>query len=406
MNIFQRTKLAFKAAVSGWQGKLFDFTSWFGRTFWGIDNSQLATNENIFSVITRLSNTMASLPLKLYKDYDIHSNNVAFLIANEPNAQMTSFEFMRTMEVNRNETGNAYAIIQRDIRAQVEAIYPLDPTYVTPFTDLDTGELWYKIIAQNGTYYANSADVIHVKHITGASRLAGISPLKVLANTLRFDKAVQDFALSEMEKLDSFLLSYGANVDEEKKKQVVDNFRQFYAENGGVLFKEPGIEIAQLEKQYISSDIINNEKITRDRVANVYNVPVIFLNETGGGFSNTEQLMIQFVQMTVTPIVRQYEQEFNKKLLTTSEKRSGFYFKFNMGALLRGDTAARTAFYHSASRDGYMTRDEIRRYEDLPPMGGQAAELWISGDMYPLEMDPALRKTTSLRGGEGNGKSE
>lgn len=406
MNIFQRTKLAFKAALSTWKGKGFDFSSWMGRTFFGIDNSQLATNENIFSVITRLSNTMASLPLKLYKDYDIQSNNTAYLVANEPNPQMTSFEFIRIMEVNRNETGNAYAIIHRDIRAQVEAIYPLDPTYVEPFIDLDTSELWYKIMAQNGTYYAHSTDIIHVKHITGASRLAGINPLKVLVNTLKFDKAVQEFALSEMEKLDSFILSYGANVDDDKRKQVVDNFRQFYKENGGVLFKEPGVEIDPVEKHYISSDTINNEKITRDRVANVFNVPVAFLNEASGGFSNNEQMMIQFVQMTISPIVRQYEQELNKKLLTTSEKRSGFYFKFNIGALLRGDTAARTAFYHNMLRDGGMSRDEVRRFEDLPPRGGQAAELWISGDMYPLEMDPALRKSSATKGGENNGKSE
>lgn len=66
---------------------------------------------------------------------------------------------------------------------------------------------------------------------------------------------------------------------------------------------------------------------------------------------------------------------------------------------MRGDTAARTQFYHNMLRDGAMSRDEVRMLEDLPPRGGMAAELWISGDMYPLEMDPTQRK-----GGEKIGK--
>lgn len=40
-----------------------------------------------------------------------------------------------------------------------------------------------------------------------------------------------------------------------------------------------------------------------------------------------------------------------------------------------------------------MAQDEVRMLEELPPKGGKASELWISGDMYPLEMDPTLRKS-------------
>ncbi|MCY9699137.1 phage portal protein, partial [Paenibacillus larvae] len=69
--------------------------------------------------------------------------------------------------------------------------------------------------------------------------------------------------------------------------------------------------------------------------ANVFNLPVNFLNEEGQG-SHAEQMMIQFVQMTLTPTVRQYEQEMNRKLLTSEERQAGYYFKFNLGALLRG----------------------------------------------------------------------
>lgn len=407
MKWYQRIKMATKAAIAGWQGKTFNFTNWFGRTFWGIDNSKLATNETIFSVISRLSNTLSSLPIKLYQNYDIVMDHQAVdVLTNDPNPNMSSFDLLNKLEVARNEKGNGYAVIIRDIRMQPEAIIPLDSDYVTPFINLDDESLWYQVISASKTHYVHNMNMIHVKHITGTSRWAGISPLAVLKNTLEYDKAVQEFSLSEMQKKESFILSYGANVDEEKQKEIISHFKRFYRENGGILFKEPGVEITEIKKEYFASDTLASERITRSRVANVFNVPVSFLNDTEGNtFGSNEQQMIQFVNMTLLPIVRQYEHEFNRKLLTKAERMKGFYFKFNLGGLLRGDTAARTQFYQAMLRSGGMKPDEVRRLEDLPPLGGKANELWISGDLYPIEMDPTLRKSSS-KGGDVDGKAK
>ena len=74
---FNRFKAAAKGAVSGWKGKTFNFSGWFGRKFWGVDNTKLATNETIFSVISRKANTLSSLPLKLYQDFDVVHNQAS-----------------------------------------------------------------------------------------------------------------------------------------------------------------------------------------------------------------------------------------------------------------------------------------------------------------------------------------
>lgn len=399
MKWLDKIKQSFNGAVSGWRGKTFDFTNWMGRTFWGIDNSQLATNETIFSVITRISNTVSILPLKLHKDYEIANNQSSDILINEPNQNMNGYDFINKMEVSRNETGNAYAVIFRDIRMQVEQIIPIDPDYVTPFINTDTDELWYVVQGSGGTYYFHNMNMLHVKHITGTSRWEGISPLDVLKNTLDYDKAVQEFSLIEMKKPESFTIEYAANVDENKRKQVTESFREFYKNNGGILFKEPGVEIDRLEKKYFASDTLKSEQITRSRVANVFNIPVAFLNDKDGqSFSSNEQAMIQYVQMTITPIVRQYEHEFNRKLLIKDERVKGFYFKFNLGGLMRGDTDTRAKFYQYGIRNGWFTQDEVRGFEDMPPKGGNASKLWVSGDLYPIDMDPKERKTTSKGG--------
>ncbi|WP_419182577.1 phage portal protein [Lysinibacillus fusiformis] len=412
MKLWQRIKtsayMAYAGASTGWKGTTWDFSNWFGRTFWGIDNSQLATNETIFSVISRLANTMSALPIKLHQHYDVIQNDVSDVLINEPNQNMSSYDFLNSLEVSRNETGNGYAVILRDIRMQPSDILPLDPNCVTEFIDREDGSLWYEVRGESKNMYVHNSDMIHVKHIRGPSRWRGLSPLKVLANTIKYDKAVQEFSLSEMEKKESFILKYAANLDKDKRAAVIADFRRFYQENGGILMQEPGVEITEMKKQYFASDTLASERITRSRVANVFNVPVSFLNDVEGGtMASNEQLMIQFVNMTLLPIVRQYEHEFNRKLLTKADRKQGMYFKFNLGGLLRGDTTARTNFYQAMLRSGAMKPDEVRMLEDLAPMGGMADKLWISGDLYPQEMDPTLRKSTAAASTvEGGGKNE
>ncbi|AFQ19399.1 phage portal protein [Bacillus thuringiensis] len=396
--------MAVSGAVAGWKGQTYDFSSWLGRTFWGVDNSKLANNETIFSVVSRLSNIIASLPIKMYKNYDLENNSASDVLINGPNQNMTSFDLIRNMETARNENGNTYALIERDIRGQVSRISPLISTYVEPVLEQESKELWYQVVGDGGTYYFHNLDVLHLKHIVSSQGLKGINPIKVLTNTIDFDKAIREFSLKEMQSApNSFIVTYGANIDKDKRKEVIEDFKRFYQDNGGILFQEPGVTIDQLERKYIAADTFTSERITRSRVANVFNVPVTFLNDNEGqSYGSNEQLMQQFVQLTLMPIIRQYEQEFNRKLLTPAERKAGFYFKFNVGALLRGDTTARNTLYHGGLRDGWLTRNDVRRWEDLPPIPGKADELWISGDMYPLDMDPSERKGVSTNGKQTN----
>lgn len=396
--------MAVSGAVAGWKGQTYDFTSWLGRTFWGVDNSKLANNETIFSVVSRLSNIIASLPIKMYKNYDLENNSASEVLINGPNQNMTSFDLIRNMETARNENGNTYALIERDIRGQVSRISPLISTYVELVLEQESKELWYQVIGDGGTYYFHNLDVLHLKHIVSSQGLKGINPIKVLTNTIDFDKAIREFSLKEMQSApNSFIVTYGANIDKDKRKEVIEDFKRFYQDNGGILFQEPGVTIDQLERKYIAADTFTSERITRSRVANVFNVPVTFLNDNEGqSYGSNEQLMQQFVQLTLMPIIRQYEQEFNRKLLTPAERKAGFYFKFNVGALLRGDTTARNTLYHGGLRDGWLTRNDVRRWEDLPPIPGKADELWISGDMYPLDLDPSERKGVSTNGKQTN----
>ncbi|SUM32120.1 HK97 family phage portal protein [Staphylococcus gallinarum] len=58
--------------------------------------------------------------LKLYEDYKVINTDVSELLTVSPNNSMNSFDFINQIETVRNEKGNAYVLIERDIYQQPE----------------------------------------------------------------------------------------------------------------------------------------------------------------------------------------------------------------------------------------------------------------------------------------------
>lgn len=286
-------------------------------------------------------------------------------------------------------------------------LWPLDPGAVTVKRNIDDNSIWYDVNSTEYHFLVFNTEIIHVKHITPLTGTLGISPLDVLKGPLKFKKAVEDFSLNEMDKKDAYIIQYDRSVSPENRKALINDFRRMITENGGAVVQEKGFEINRFDSNFQPSDLSTTNSITRSRVATAFNVPLSFLNEsldTGNGKSN-EQVMLQFVEMTLIPIVTQYESEFNRKLLSNSERARGIYFKFNINGLLRGDTASRTAFYQTLIRNGIATVNDLRKLEELPPSDTKNADqLWITGDLYPIDTDIADRNTkaSTLKGGDND----
>lgn len=400
VNIFTRIK---RRLIDNWidetSNTLYDFSPWLNKSFWGNINNTLETNETIFSAVTRLANSLSSMPIKLYEDYKVINTNVSELLTISPNNSVSSYDFINQIETVRNEKGNAYVLIERDTFSQPSKLYLLNSDIVNIAIENNSREVYYIIHAASGNkLIIHNMDMLHFKHIVGSNMLKGISPIDVLKNTTDFDAAIRKFNLSEMQKPDSFVLKYGSNIDVKKRQSVIENFKKFYEENGGILFQEPGVEIDPIPKKYVSEDIVASENLTRERVANVFQLPAVFLNANeSSNFTKNEELNRFFLQHTLISIIKQYESEFNRKLLTPLDRKKNRYFKFNVKAYLRADSATQAEVYFKAVRSGYYTINEIRELEDLPPVEN-GDKPFISGDLYPIDTPLELRK--SLKGGD------
>jgi HK97 family phage portal protein len=169
-------------------------------------------------------------------------------------------------------------------------------------------------------------------------------------------------------------------MDGQMGDEAYNKFLARYNEtgSGGTPLLEYGIKFKQVNVDPVTAALIESETFSIDDIARMLNIPPHMLAElTHATFSNIEHQTIQFVQYTLRPLVKRMEVELEGKM---------FYFpghsvKFVLEGLLRGDTQARSQFYHGAILDGWMSRNEVRKMEGLPKAEGLDDYLYPTNEM-------------------------
>src|SRR5690606_29750128 len=83
------------------------------------------------------------------------------------------------------------------------------------------------------------------------------------------------------------------------------------------------------------------------------------------------------------PYLVRIEQAVKKQLLKPVERQS-LYAEFVLEGLLRADSTGRAALYASGGQNGWMTRNEMRQRENLPPAEGGDI-LTVQSNLLPID---------------------
>ena len=348
----------------------------------------MTNSEAIYAAVSRISNTIASLPIHLYKDREIMvGHDLERLIAYRPSPCMTAFTFRQTMEANRNNEGNAYALMVPDEAGRTVRLDVIDPVRVQPMREVETREMWYRIGFEDGKVgWVHHSSMIVLKHMS-ANGEKGIRPVDVLKGTLDYDADIKHFSVKQLEGVSSAVILNvpGTGLAEDRKKKLIKQFLATYAESGGkVIVLEGGITATTMQQPAVDANVLNVERVTRNRVATVYNIPPHMLGDySDTSYATAEQSMLEYLQMTINPIIEQWEEELNTKLLTWDMLQQGYSFRFDLVNLWRTDTLTMANRNQMAIRSGWLRPNEVRRQDHLPddPAGNT---LLISRDLIPL----------------------
>lgn len=359
-----------------------------GRPHWIRGDYTLNNSELIFAAVSRIANALAAMPMMLYQDSRRKKGELDDLVSFEPNPSMTAAQFFKTMESCRCTYGNCYALKVPSIDRLYPYLYPLDPSRVTPLFEKESRELWYRVDPEgSATYYIHNFHILHIPFIS-SNGYSGVNPISVLNGTLNYQAQIEEFSKSQLDKgiNAQVVLEAPANLSERQRKEMINHFLDTYKDTGGnILLLESGVTAKSINMSPVDSKIFDVEKISRSRVAMVYNIPPHMLGDfTDTPFSKQEEQMLEFLTLTMMPIVTAYEQEFTRKLVPMKDRMKGFKLKMNLTNVLRADANTMADVHQKAIRGGWMTPNEAR-FDDNLPADKDGGKLLVARDLTTLE---------------------
>ncbi len=337
----------------------------------------------VWSCVKILSESLSGLPLKLYEDPDgdaprklVARNDRGQKLLRKPNPFMTMLNFLKFVVVNMALKGNAFALIERNRNGEAIGLVPLAIDSVTIDTDED---LLYWVQPKGGTRFPVSPEnMLHFK-IFSMDGIAGLSPIEYQAETMGLAKAGQQWSARFMRKggFTGGYVIYKEFLTEKQQTQVMARFpdvRKADSDDIGkmaILQGGPSIVPAGISQK--DAQFIESQQFQEEALAGIYGVPLWLANRAGKTSimgSNLEQQLIGFVTFGLKPYIDAVEDEFNDKLYSAGPR----FVEFAVEGLLRADSAGRATLFAAAlggsGGSGWMTINEVRRKENLPPLDG------------------------------------
>lgn len=331
-----------------------------------------------YAGIRIISENIASLPRTVRRReatgmLEAQTHPAYRVVAVRPNSYTSTFAFWACTVTWVKGWGNAYALIRRDGWGNPIELHQIHPSWVEVL--LVNGRKWYRVTCPdpdlaflNGVHA--DEDMLHFFEVS-FDGVHGVNPVIYNAAALGKSIATEKFASDFFRKggnIKAVMESDGHMTDEEYLK-FVQHVNQASGNFDAPLL-EYGIKYKQLSVDPVAEQLIESEILSIQDICRILNIPPHMLAELSHAtFSNIEHQTIQFVQYSLRPVIKRIEVELEAKLFF--EKEQDLYdVKFILDGLLRGDTAARSAYYHNAILDGYMNRNEVRELEGLHHVDG------------------------------------
>ena len=359
-----------------------------------VNEDQALTYATVWRCVDVVAKAVAILPWGVFEkskaarrerpDHPVH-----WILHNQPNPEMQPYQFKHWMVSQLETWGNAYCEIQRDGQGRPLALWPITADRVTP-RRTDGGEIAYEV-SQSGSAPAllPAGDVLHIRGL-GFDGLVGYSPIRMASESIGLGQAMEQFGAAFFKNGANMggTITHPLKLGDKSKKNLEDSLHRNHTggKSGRWLVLEENMKAERMSVPPNEAQFLESRKFQVEEICRWFGVPPHKVGALDRAtWNNIEHQALEFVTDTIQPIVTQIEEEVNVKLFGRVN-RGVLYSKFNMAALLRGDSKSRWEVYEIAHRSGLLCADEIRAFEELNPIPKGLGKLYVmQGQMVTRE---------------------
>ena len=264
--------------------------------------------------------------------------------------------------------GNAFLAIGRDRRRVVSEISCLDPNAVT-IERTGNGNLITKINGQPAKF-----EILPIRYLVLPGQLLGVSPLDACRMLLSVGKGGTELASSFFERgaVMPGVLSAATPLEDVDRESLIRSWKASHSGTSRAhrpLVLEQGLSYTPIGVTPEQAQFLETRRMTEAQIsAQIFHVDPTLMGVAQPGSSLTYQTVEmrerQLMLDAILPVLTRIEDALSL-LLNSGE------IKFNVNQTLRPSLQARYSSYQTAVNVGFLTIDEIREFEDLPPLPDQ-----------------------------------
>jgi HK97 family phage portal protein len=360
-----------------------------------VNEDSSLTFSAVWNAIGLIAGDIAKVPLPLYRKLpnggkeQFRDHYLYDLVHDEPNPEMSSFQFRRALQAHVLLWGNGYAEIERDGASRPVALWPLMPWEVAPVRE---GGLKYRVRQPSGKdILFDRRDMLHLSGL-GGDGIFGYQPIQKAMESIGLGMATERFGATffgngatfggaieyPVGAASSLQARESARQALERRHQGVDRAHRLLALYDGGVYKQLGVAPDQAQ-------FIETRRFQIEEVARWFNIPVHKLKELARSTNNNiEHQGIEYATDTLQPWFRMWEGELKLKLIPRLERRIQF-FEHITEALTRGDSAAQGSLISQQFNVGGMSPNEIRaKFNYNPRPDGE--DIYVPSQTMPARL--------------------
>ncbi|ERS12536.1 hypothetical protein Q673_02670 [Marinobacter sp. EN3] len=349
-----------------------------------VDENAAMRVSAVYACVRIIAGAIGSLPFQVYRHTEHHRERfnrhpLYRVIHTEPNPQLSAVVYWETVIMHILLAGNHYSLIARTRGGEPLGLTPLKPSRV----DVDelNGRLVYFVYFDDGTWAAyDQDDILHIPGVGWDGR-RGLSVIRSvgqnsIGTALAADEYSGKFFANDSTPRGYIRFPDGKKLTDDQARVIRDYWFEKHQGVGNAhlpAFIPDGGEFKEITMSAEDSQLIETRKFQVTDIARIFGLPPHMIGAQEASTSwgtGIEQQSIGFVQYTLKPHLTRIEQEVNRKLFRSPE----YFAEFNVSGLLRGDIKGRNEAYKIAlggnQQPGYMTVNEVRALENLPPIEG------------------------------------
>lgn len=349
------------------------------------------THSAVFACVSLIADDIGKLPV------NIAQKNAGFwqpvehpldALLRKPNQYETRLQFFTRLMTCKLLHGNAYVLKVKSASGQLVALHILDPRRVEPLVSSD-GAVFYRLRTSDIAGIAEDVivparEIIHDRGLCPFHPLIGVSPLTAAALAASQGLAIQNNATTFFQNASrpgGLLTAPGIIQDdtaERLKKHWEDNYSGVNAGRTAVL--GDGLKYETLSISPIDAQLLEQLNFTAQDVCRAFRVPAW---KIGAGptapYSGVESMSLSYYADCLQVLIEALELALDEGLNLPPTLRT----EFDLDHLLRMDTISRYDAYGKAIGAGWLTPNEARRKESLPPVDG-GDFCYLQQQNYPL----------------------